>query len=235
VPKDPLKEGSDQSWGPGKTPPTGRPMPPPPPSTSNPNIADMARNNPPTVNIPGPGSRVEPPPPPASPSMSATPSNSSPLADVPARQQQPARNFTLFNLACDPVEFRNLTDRRLIVLDFWSTTCMPCLRSIPELIEIQARYGNYVEVAGVACDDQPWDKRRKAVEGVRDYYLRKAQRPINYNLFLEGEGREGRLQQEFRIKAYPTMILLDHSGRELWRGSSAVQLEEAIKYYLMRR
>jgi thiol-disulfide isomerase/thioredoxin len=235
VPKDPLTEGADQSWAPGKTPPSGRPLPPPPPpSASNPNVADTAKNWPPPVSIPGPGSRVEPPPPPASPSMSATPSNSSPLAEE-TPQQQRARNFTLYNLTGDPVEFRNLTDRRLIVLDFWSTSCMPCLRAIPDLIDIQARYSNYVEVGGVACDDLPWDKRRKAVEGIRDYYTHKAHRPINYNLFLEGEGREGRLQQEFRIKAYPTLVLLDHSGRELWRGASTIQLEEAIKYYLMRR
>jgi len=88
----------------------------------------------------------------------------------------------------------------------------------------------------IACDDQPWPPAaKKAVEGIKDYYLRKAQKPINYGVWFEVEGQEGRVQAQFKIKAYPTMIMLDHSGRELWRGSDVRQLEESIKYCLMRK
>lgn len=112
---------------------------------------------------------------------------------------------------------------------------MPCLRKIPDLIDLQTRFGNYVEVVGVDCDNSSWPERKKAVEGIKDYYLRKAQKPINYTIWFEGEGQEGRVQQQFKIKAYPTMILLDHGGKELWRGSDVRQLDESIRYYLMRK
>lgn len=236
--KDPLT-GSDQSWGPGKAPPPITPLPPPPPAAkNNPNVADSNdRPWPPPAAVPGPVSPViEPPPPSASPSMSAVPSNSSPMNITPTiAPPGPRISFTLYDGSGNPVEFSQLTDRRLLVLDFWSTTCMPCLRKIPDLIDLQNRYASYVEIAGVACDDLPWDKRRKAVDGVRDYYLRKTPKPINYGIWYEGEGQEGRVQNQFKIKAYPTMILLDHTGRELWRGSDVRQLEEAIKYSLMRK
>jgi thiol-disulfide isomerase/thioredoxin len=234
--KDPLYEGADQSWGPGKTPPASRPIvAPPPPATppANPNITDVVKPTPPTVTIPGPGPRVEPPPPPAAPMMSAAPSNSSPLVGAPARAR-PAQNFTMYNLAGDPVEFRTLTDRRLVVIDFWTTSCLPCLRKIPSLIDFQSRYGDYVEVAALACDELPWKERKRAVEGIKDYYLRKTPRPINYNIYLEGDREEGKLRRQFKIEMYPTLVLLDHTGKELWRGSDVRQLEEAVKYVLRR-
>lgn len=236
-PKDPLLEGQDQSWSPGKTPPASRPVAPPPPPSSNPNIADNGvRTGPPILSVPGPG--ISAPPPPSSPAMTAVPSNSSPIVGVGALQEQgqgpPRINFTLYDLAGNSVEFRHLTDKRLVVLDFWSTTCMPCLRKIPELIDLQARYSNYVEVVGVACDMTPWNQRTRDVMGIKNHYLHKAQRPINYPLYLEGEGQEGRLQNMFQVKAYPTMVVLDHTGKERWRGSDARQLEEAIKYILQR-
>ena len=236
VGRDPLN-GADQSWGPGKPTPTTVPLPPPPPAASqnaNPNVADSARNWPPTASIPS----FEPPPvSTGSSSMSAVPSNSSPLTGTQpdTRTLPPQINFTLSDAPGNPVEYRNLTDRRLVVLDFWSTTCMPCLRKIPELIDLQSRYATYVEVVGVACDDLPFSQRRKAVDGVKDYYLRKTPKPMNYGVLFEPEGQEGRVQSQFKIRAYPTMILLDHAGRELWRGSDVRQLEDSIKYYLMRK
>ncbi|MCE9533036.1 MAG: redoxin domain-containing protein [Planctomycetes bacterium] len=233
APKDPLVGGTD--WSPGKKSPLSKPLPPPPP-TSNPNVADSNTNPfPPTVNIPGPmDTKQLPPPPPSSPSMSAVPSNSSPVG-APVRQVENRISFTVYDSARNPIEFQNLTDRRLIVLDFWTTKCTPCLQKIPDLIELQSRYSNYVEIAGIACDDLPWASRVKAVEGIKDYYLRKAARPINYRIYFEGDGQEGRLQTQFRVRAYPTMVLLDYTGRELWRGSDVRQLEESIKYYHARR
>ncbi len=235
--KDPLLEGQDPSWGPGKTPPASRPASPPPPPAKNPNIADSGvRNNPPILSVPGPSAtRVAPPPPPTSPAMTAVPANSSPIVGVGAMQEQSPRiNFTLYDLGGNPVEFRHLTTKRLIVLDFWSTTCMPCLRKIPELIDLQARYGNYVEVAGVACDMTPWNQRTKDVMGIQNYYRKNPRGPINYPLYLEGEGQEGRIRSMFKVEAYPTLVVLDHTGKERWRGSDVRQLEDAIKYILQR-
>jgi len=238
APKDPLLETSDSSWSPGKKAPNGKPIPPPPPTSNNPNIVEgPERFVPPPASIQNPyitPMRSEPPPVSNTPAMSAVPSNSSPTIETPARQEAPRVTFTVYDSTGTPVEFRNLSDRRLVVLDFWTTTCMPCLRKVPDLIDLQSRYSNYVDVAGVACDDLPWDKRVKAVDGIKDYYLRRAPRPINYGIYFEGPGQEGRLQSLFKVKSYPTMVLLDHTGRELWRGSDVRQLEESIKYCLKR-
>jgi thiol-disulfide isomerase/thioredoxin len=233
-PKDPLLEGQDQSWSPGKTPPASRPAPPPPPASSNPNVADNGhRAAPPILSVPGPGSRIELPPPPSSPAMTAVPANSSPIVGVGAVQEQNGRSFTLYDLAGNGVEFRRLSPKRIVVLDFWSTTCLHCLRKMPELIDLQTRYDSYVDVVGVACDMTPWNQRTKDVTGIREAY-RRAPRPINYPLYLEGPGQEGRIRGMFQVSSYPTLVVIDHTGKECWRGSDVKQLEEAIKYILQR-
>jgi hypothetical protein len=38
----------------------------------------------------------------------------------------------------------------------------------------------------------------------------------------------------FQVTSYPTMIVIDHTGKERWRGSDVRQLEEAVKYILQR-
>jgi thiol-disulfide isomerase/thioredoxin len=230
-PRDPL---TDQSYGPGKAPPPSQPLPPPP-ATGSPNIADSAQNwQPPTAAIPGFGPKTEPPP--VAPSMSAVPSNSSPLTGTVAEPQPSTRiNFTLFDAGGNAVDFRNLSNRRLIALDFWSTTCLPCLQKIPELIELQTKYAQYLDIVGVDCDNVRWPERKRAVEGIQSGYLHKAHNPINYGMYFEGDGQEGRVQAKFNIKAYPTIILLDYAGRELWRGSNVKQLEDQVKYYSGRR
>jgi thiol-disulfide isomerase/thioredoxin len=235
-PRDPLLEAQDQSWSPGKTPPASRPAAPPPPPANNPNIADNGvRNTPPILSVPGPvAPRYEAPPPPSSPAMTAVPANSSPIVGVAAVQEQPGRGFTLYDVAGNGTEFRHLSDKRIIVLDFWTTTCPPCLRKIPELIDLQARYGNYVEVVGVACDMTPWKQRTQDVMGIKEGFRRSPRGPINYPLYLEGEGQEGRVRSMFQVSTYPTMIVIDHTGKELRRFSDVKQLEEAIKYILQR-
>lgn len=44
-------------------------------------------------------------------------------------------------------------DGRPRVVNFWATWCPPCRREIPLLIELQARYGDAMQVIGVAIDD----------------------------------------------------------------------------------
>jgi thiol-disulfide isomerase/thioredoxin len=165
--------------------------------------------------------------------MSATPSNSSPLATVTQDGPQRRINFTLYDAGGNPIEFRNLSNRRLIVLDFWATFCNPCLQKIPDLIELQNQYSAYVEVIGVDCDNHlPFAQRTIAVEKTVMGYTKKR---VNYRTLFEGDGKDLRVQSQFAITQLPTLVLLDFNGRELWRGTNVHALEDSIKFYLMRK
>jgi len=62
-------------------------------------------------------------------------------------------------------------------------------------------------VAGIACDDQPGRKRKKAVEGIKDYYLRKAQSRSTMVSGSKSKARKGVCRRSSQIKAYSNEIL----------------------------
>ena len=51
-------------------------------------------------------------------------------------------------------------DGRIRVVNFWATWCAPCRREIPLLIDLQTRYGDTIQVVGIAIDD---------LDAVQDY------------------------------------------------------------------
>ena len=54
-------------------------------------------------------------------------------------------------------QLRNIKewDGKLIFLNFWATWCPPCLKEIPDFIELQKAYGNQdFQIIGIALDDE---------------------------------------------------------------------------------
>ena len=49
--------------------------------------------------------------------------------------------------------WRKKDDSRYILINFWATWCLPCLKEIPELIELDQEYQTHkIEVLGVSMD-----------------------------------------------------------------------------------
>ena len=113
---------------------------------------------------------------------------------------------------------------RLVLLDFWGTWCMPCLRAVPEVSHINASYAAAgLEVVGIACErNSPADNARR----VRDTRQRLG---INYRLVLADE-RVTSVEQQFHVTGLPTLVLLDADGTIIWRGhrEQARELEGLI-------
>ena len=54
-------------------------------------------------------------------------------------------------------ELRNISDwdGKIILLNFWATWCPPCLKEIPDFIELQNEFGEKgLQVVGIAVDDE---------------------------------------------------------------------------------
>ncbi len=60
-------------------------------------------------------------------------------------------DFGLRDLEGNRVRFRDL-DADYILLDFWGSWCVPCLESIPHLVDLQKRYGPRLKVIGIAYE-----------------------------------------------------------------------------------
>jgi len=203
----------------------------------------------PVLNMPNPRQ----PPPRAEPPSNYQPSNDDqsmlpregppPRADAPSdlrpvsaavapvRAVSRGLNFTVFDPRGQPWEFGE-NSGRLVLIDFWSTTCRPCLASMPEIQRITSRYGaSGLEVVGVALEDGPWREKASRVAEVH------RQKRLNYRVFLEGENAQGGVQRMFGVKVVPTLILLTHDGKEVWRGSGQQisQLEAVLQRELQGR
>jgi thiol-disulfide isomerase/thioredoxin len=88
---------------------------------------------------------------------------------------------------------------KVVVLDFWATWCPPCIKGIPDLIEIQKSMKD-VQVIGITVDENP-------MQVVPDF-VRKHK--INYPILI---GNDKVYQEYGGISAIPTTFVIDKEGR----------------------
>lgn len=93
----------------------------------------------------------------------------------------------------------------LVVLDFWTTWCKPCIRSIPKLITLAEKYDeSQVQFIGVN-EDSPRNvnKVKPMVKSLK----------IPYKVVLDTDQL---LLSDLNVNAFPTLIILDKEARVLY-------------------
>lgn len=138
-------------------------------------------------------------------------------------------NFALNDLTGQPWEYRSHRSR-LTLIDFWETHCGPCLRAIPHLNIFQEKYGVYgLNVVGIAYEEGTPEQQARKVERIRGR-LR-----VNYTLLLGGgNGQRCPVRTQFAVRAFPTLVLIDETGRILWR-SEGLQKPQLTELDLLLR
>lgn len=100
---------------------------------------------------------------------------------------------------------------RLTLVDCWNTDCIPCLQAMPELMKVQRSYKSLgLVVVGIAINE-----RGRAEDNADKIRWRTGQKGIDYPLLMEQPGRSA--SQAFKVEQVPTLILLDETGKEVWR------------------
>ena len=191
-----------------------------PPPTFIPGVTLDNRPGLPVLDIPNPKG-----PPAPSPSIPGTPQNPAVPGNIstgPTRVPSIVLvgnklvNFALNDINGEPWEFKANKRGRLMLVDFWSTNCIPCRQTMPVLRSLQNQYGpRGLEVVGIACEggDSPQEQAYR-VNSV-------AQRlQLNYRNLLS-TGPQCVVRQQFGIRAVPTMVVIDDQGWILWRHEGA--------------
>jgi thiol-disulfide isomerase/thioredoxin len=188
---------------------TGTPLPPPVPER----IAQdggLAKGSVP-AKIPTwtPGD-AQPPAAPPSPMANAN----LPAAPVPScvLVGKQLVNFALRDLNGDAWEWKRHRRGKLVLLDFWSTTCVPCVQTVPLLRILQEKYGwAGLEVVAIASEKgATHEEKAHKVAGVC------SRLQTNYRLLLDG-GDMCPVRRDFAVQYFPTLVLLDENGWIQWR------------------
>jgi thiol-disulfide isomerase/thioredoxin len=114
------------------------------------------------------------------------------------RNPDPAPDFKLAGLDGKPVTLAD-SKGKVILLNFWATWCGPCRAEIPDLIELQNKYKDHLQILGLVVDDDP--------DAIK-LFVGKSH--INYPVALATDD----LRLEYGgIPALPTSFVLDAEGR----------------------
>jgi peroxiredoxin len=110
----------------------------------------------------------------------------------------PAPKLDLKDLNGRPVSLSSYQGKTILI-NFWATWCVPCLKEIPDLVKLQRSIKGPFTVVGIAvASGEPDDIARFA----KDHGM-------NYPILLDPDQRA---YQKFRLIGLPASFLVDKNG-----------------------
>ena len=86
---------------------------------------------------------------------------------------------------------------KIVILDFWYRGCLPCIKAMPELVELQEEFKDDVVIIGINDRDEKAD-----VSDFLDYK--------NANYFSTYKS-DVHISNELQINSFPTTIIFDQN------------------------
>ncbi len=111
----------------------------------------------------------------------------------------PAPGFQLATLAGKSLSLAEYKGK-VVLLNFWATWCGPCRAEIPDLVELQNKYRDQLQIIGLVVDDDDQGAIKKFI----------AEFAINYPVALATDEIRS---QYGGIPALPTSFVVDAEGR----------------------
>jgi peroxiredoxin len=114
-------------------------------------------------------------------------------------QRRTMPDFTLTDASGQPVRLSDFRGK-VVLLNFWTTSCRQCDGEIPWFKEFQQTYPDGLVVLGVSLDKDGWVSARPYTEAMQ----------INYRVMVGGEEV---VRQYGRLRSIPTTLIIDKWGR----------------------
>jgi thiol-disulfide isomerase/thioredoxin len=70
------------------------------------------------------------------------------------KNPSPAPDFTLTDLSGGHISPRSFAGK-VVILNFWATWCGPCRAEIPDLVALQEKYRDQLQIIGISEDESP--------------------------------------------------------------------------------
>lgn len=112
-----------------------------------------------------------------------------------------APDFTLMDINGKPLALSSLRGK-WVVLDFWGSWCVWCIKGMPKMKEYYAKYQDKLEILGVDCNDTV-EKWKAAVAKHEIPWL---------HVYWDKEKGDNPLEL-YHVDSFPTKIILDPEGK----------------------
>ena len=107
---------------------------------------------------------------------------------------------------------------KITILDFWASWCPPCMREVPNLVDIYDRYGeDGLGIVGVSLDENK-DDWKNTVESMGMKWIQVS----------DLKGGESPVVRLYNVQSIPHILVIDSEGRILSEGLTGTELEEFI-------
>jgi len=104
----------------------------------------------------------------------------------------------------------------VVFLNLWATWCNPCRAEIPELEKLHTEYAAQgFKVVGVSLDES-------GKEAVQQFVTENS---MTYPIALDPEGK---LANVFQTTVIPTSVLIDRSGKIVWKKYGLISVDEEL-------
>jgi len=116
--------------------------------------------------------------------------------------------------------------KKIYVLDFWATWCVPCLQNIPHLTQLQKKYADQgVVVIGMTG---PGLDRRQQLSQVKRFVNGQSEQ-MGYTIAWD---QTNKMEIDYLIAAgapgIPHAFVIDKSGRVVWQGHPQFGMDEVL-------
>ena len=121
----------------------------------------------------------------------------------------PAKKINFFDL--ETLDGKNidvadkLIEKKLILVNFWATWCPPCIKEIPDLLNLRKRFERDIEIIFVSVDANP---AKVVPKFLKNNELKNFQTYIDKKL---------NLTKELEVKVMPTTLIITNGPYELSR------------------
>lgn len=110
----------------------------------------------------------------------------------------PAPDFTLNTLDGTPVTLHEMRGKT-VFLNFWQTTCAPCVHELPDFVDFEQDFGTRATVLAVNFDETS--------TLVRDFFA--ANDIVGVNVLMDPTGD---VREEYGVRGLPTTFVINANG-----------------------
>lgn len=117
---------------------------------------------------------------------------------------------------------------KVLVVDFWATWCGPCMREMPRMKELYAKYKDLgVEFLGVSLD------KKESEGGLQSLVSVCSSQGLTWPQYYQGNYWQSEFSSSWGIRSIPAVFLVDHEGK-LVTTQARGKLEQLIPRELER-